>query len=76
MSRSSIGADDFGSLLFFDLTTQAVDPHYARHLLLEQGGISEICWLADDLIAVGTTRGKIVVFSSRNRAVSSVSEVD
>jgi hypothetical protein len=62
--------DDFGNLLFFDLETKAVDPQQSRHLLPEQGGISEICWLATDLIAVGTTRGKIIVYSSRNRAVS------
>ena len=74
--RLSWFADDFGNLLFFDLETEAVDPQHSRHLLPEQGGISEICWLANDLIAVGTTRGKIIVFSNRNRAVSSMHIMD
>jgi hypothetical protein len=56
--------------LFFDLAAEDDQPIQSRQLLTEYGGISELCWITDDIIAVGTTRGKIITFSSRNRAVS------
>jgi len=63
-------ADETGRLLFFDLPSADVIPSQSRQLLREQGGISELCWLDDDIIAVGTTRGKVIVFSCRNNVVS------
>jgi hypothetical protein len=63
--------DDFGSLLFFDLSAQAaVKPLQTRQILPEHGGIAEICWISDHAIAVGTTRGKIIVYGNQNSAVS------
>ena len=64
--------DETGCLLFFDLPSAATFAHQSRQLLKEQGGISELCWLGDDIIAVGTTRGKVIVFSCRNSIVSSL----
>jgi len=62
--------DESGCLLFFALSSNSTSPQQSRQLLLEQGGVSDLCWLADDIIAVGTTRGKIIVYSSRNKTVS------
>jgi hypothetical protein len=64
-------ADDFGNLLIFDLSAEmSVKPVQSRQILPEHGGISEICWISDHVIAVGTTRGKIIVYGNLNPAVS------
>jgi hypothetical protein len=60
----------------FDLSTEGVSPHQLRKLKAEQGGISELCWIADDVIAVGTTRGKIITFASKNKSVSFFREMN
>jgi len=59
-------ADDSGCLQFFDMISQSNSPLQTRQLLVEQGGITELCWLTNDVIAVGTTRGRIITYSSRN----------
>ena len=41
----------------------------SRRLKLEYGGVSELCWISPDLVAVGTTRGYIVTFSIHNEAL-------
>lgn len=73
-SLSYFGADESGSLLFFKLSLQAQDsdPYQERRLLPEFGGVSEVCWISSRILAVGTTRGKIVVFSAANEAVSPI----
>lgn len=63
-------ADEFGNLLIFDLLTDAVGPRQSRQLLVEHGGISDICWISNDVIAVGTTRGKIITFTRPDETVS------
>ena len=67
----SLGSDDFGSLLIFDISAETtVEPIQTRRILPEHGGISDICWMSDHTIAIGTTRGKIIIYSNRNTAVS------
>jgi hypothetical protein len=63
-------SDETGCLLLFDLPSSSIVPQHSRCLLKEHGGISELCWIGDDIIALGTTRGKIIVYSSRNETVS------
>ena len=67
---SPVSTDETGCLLLFDLPSADIIASQSRQLLKEHGGISELCWLGDDIIAVGTTRGKVIVFSCRNNVVS------
>ena len=62
--------DEEGILLLFDLSTEADGPRHCCTLSYEYGGVSEICWLGADFLAVGTTRGKIITFSIGNDNVS------
>ncbi len=62
--------DEEGTLLLFDLLTESDSPRHCSTLSFEYGGVSEICWLGPDVLAVGTTRGKIIVFSIGNDNVS------
>jgi hypothetical protein len=46
------------------------DPRQVLTLSFEYGGVSEICWLDGNTIAVGTTRGRIIIFSIKTELVS------
>jgi hypothetical protein len=67
---NNLHADEFGCLLFFELSSEATTPQQSRQLLPEHGGISELCWVGSDILAVGTTRGRIIIYSCQNETVS------
>ena len=72
LTCNSIFSDEDGALLLFDLSSKFDRPRHCCTLSYEYGGISEMCWLDADLLAVGTTRGKIVIFSIGNDNVRSL----
>jgi len=61
-------------LLLFDLSIGTDCPWHCCTLSYEYGGVSELRWLGADFLAVGTTRGKIVIFSIKNDNVSLISK--
>jgi hypothetical protein len=62
--------DEAGTLLVYDILLDSNTPRQVIVLSFEYGGISEICWLDTNNIAVGTTWGRIIVFSIKNELVS------
>ena len=63
-------SDEVGSLLVYDISLDSDGTRQVIALSFEYGGISEICWLDTTNVAVGTTRGRIVIFSIKNELVS------
>ena len=61
--------DEAGTLLVYDILLESDSPRQVITLSFEYGGISEICWLDTGKVAVGTTRGRIVVFSIKGEHV-------
>jgi hypothetical protein len=66
---SSPFPDKVGLLLLFDMSLGCDSPQQVLTISFEYGGISEICWLDSTTIAVGTTQGRIVIFSIKNELV-------
>lgn len=58
-----------GTLLVYDISLDFDSPRQVVALSFEYGGVSEICWLDTIHVAVGTTRGRIIVFSIENELV-------
>lgn len=71
LSQNLWKPDEVGNLLLFDLSIVGDNPRHCCTLSYEYGGVSELCWLDAEFLAVGTTRGKIVVFSILNDNVCS-----
>ena len=63
-------SDEVGTLLLYDISLDSESPRQILALSFEYSGISEICWLDGDTVAVGTTRGRIVIFTVKNELVS------
>jgi len=59
-------------VLLYDLHAEPTVPPQYRVLGFEVGGVSELQWISQDLLVVGTSRGRLVVFSLRNEAVNLV----
>lgn len=55
--------DELGALALFDILSLHNQPLQHRVLKYQYGGPCNMMWLSSSLLAVGTTRGKIVVFS-------------
>ncbi|KDR68953.1 hypothetical protein GALMADRAFT_215513 [Galerina marginata CBS 339.88] len=56
------------SLLIYDLSAETDGPQQFKVLSFEVGGITDLLWVAADVLVVGTTRGSLVVFSLKNEA--------
>jgi hypothetical protein len=54
-----ITSDKVGTLLIYNISLDSDGPRQVIMLSFEYGGISKICWLDTNSVAVGTTQGRI-----------------
>ncbi|KDR66850.1 hypothetical protein GALMADRAFT_147508 [Galerina marginata CBS 339.88] len=58
-----------GVIVIFNLFSEVDGPQQVRLLGFEAGGVSDLLWIDTETLAVGTTRGWLVVYSMKNEAV-------
>ncbi|KDR67468.1 hypothetical protein GALMADRAFT_1356060 [Galerina marginata CBS 339.88] len=60
--------NEAGSIVIFNLLSTVDGPQQVRLLGFDAGGVSDLFWINNETLAVGTTRGWLVVYSMRNEA--------
>jgi len=63
--------DELGTIQIYNLAAEDDGPQQTRYLEYTSGGVSDMVWINDNILAVGTTRGNVVVFSLCNEHVKS-----
>lgn len=67
--QSHLYLNEVGTLLVYDISLNFDSPQQVIALSFEYGGVSKICWLDTNHVAVGMTQGRLIVFSIKNEIV-------